>query len=502
MMKPSLEEVKMLAKEYNLIPVSMEVMGDVHTVIELYKTYHDEAYSFLLESVEGGQQWARYSYIGKNPFMIVSCKEGTTSVLRNQKQEVHQGHPIDVLKTLLNAYKSPQQEDLPPFTGGAVGYFGYDILQYFQQIPPHATNQKNTDELKFLFVDELIVFDHFKHSIQFVSNVHIPEGASDQEIESAYEAARQVINETMDHINSAKMNHYPSDLQPMIPQEVQLENIRSNMSKEEFFDMVHKAKDYIAAGDIFQVVLSQCFEMDVTADPLDVYRVLRVLNPSAYMYVLKMPDEVIVGSSPELLVKVDGDEVRTRPIAGTRPRGMTPLEDEQLAQELLADQKEVAEHLMLVDLGRNDIGRVSAYGSVDVASFMKIEKYSHVMHIVSDVVGTLRSDQDFFDALVSCMPAGTLSGAPKVRAMQIIAELEKEARGPYGGAIGYLSFSGNMDSCITIRTILFKHGKAYIQAGAGIVADSVAQSEYEETFNKAKALLKAIQTAEAMQVSL
>ncbi|MCQ6264153.1 anthranilate synthase component I [Fictibacillus sp. WQ 8-8] len=501
MIQPSLEEVQQLAGSYNLVPVSIELFADVHTVIELYQTYYKEDYSFLLESVEGGQQWARYSYIGKNPFMVVSCKKGKTTIKKKGQDETFTGHPIDILKSLLNQFKSPAHNNLPQFAGGAVGYFGYDILQYFENIPPHSKDVINTDDMKFLFVDELIVFDHLKQSIQIVCNLHVPENHSEQQIEEAYKKAEQSIHDTLAQLEN-NVNHPVPAFRYLPQQEADISAVQSNLTKEEFCRMVERAKEYITAGDIFQVVLSQCFESEAKADPLTVYRVLRIVNPSAYMYHLKMPDETIVGSSPELLVKVEGQQVRTRPIAGTRPRGKDMEEDQLLAEELLADEKEVAEHIMLVDLGRNDIGRVSEYGSVEVSSFMEIERYSHVMHIVSDVTGTLRSDKDFFDALISCLPAGTLSGAPKIRAMQIISELETQARGTYAGAIGYLSFSGNMDSCITIRTILFKNQKAYIQAGAGIVADSVPENEYEETFNKAKALLKAIQVAEAMELQV
>lgn len=501
MIQPSLDEVKQLAGNYNLIPVSIELFADVHTVIELYQTYYQEDYSFLLESVEGGQKWARYSYIGKNPFMVVSCKKGVTTVKKKQQDETFTGHPITILKSLLNQFKSPSHKDLPQFSGGAVGYFGYDILQYFENIPPHSKDVINTDDMKFLFVDELIVFDHLKQSINIICNLHVPEQYTEQQIEEEYEKTKVAIQETMRQLEQNVKHPVPS-FRSLPQQDVDLSSVNSNLTKEEFCNMVDQAKEYINAGDIFQVVLSQCFELDAKADPLTVYRVLRIVNPSAYMYLLKMPEETIVGSSPELLVKVEGQHVRTRPIAGTRPRGKTSDEDQQLAEELLADEKEVAEHIMLVDLGRNDIGRVSQYGTVEVSSFMEIEKYSHVMHIVSDVTGVLKEDKDFFDALISCLPAGTLSGAPKIRAMQIISELETQSRGTYAGAIGYLSFSGNMDSCITIRTILFKNDKAYIQAGAGIVADSVPENEYEETYNKAKALLKALKVAEAMEVTV
>jgi anthranilate synthase component 1 len=355
------------------------------------------------------------------------------------------------------------------------------------------------DDVQFMFCDQLIVFDHLKQHIKLIANVHIPSEATDAMIEAAYEEAQQSILQTLERLRQPlstdllAKKHMLSD--------VELDEIRSNMTKEKFCSNVVQAKEYIRAGDIFQVVLSQRFEVDTDATPLEVYRVLRTMNPSPYMYYLKMGEEVIVGTSPELLVRVEGSKVETRPIAGTRPRGETPEEDLAWEEELLADEKELAEHRMLVDLGRNDIGRVSRFGTVQTNTFMEIEKYSHVMHIVSNVVGELRDDKDFFDAFVSCMPAGTVSGAPKIRAMQIIAELEKESRGAYAGAIGYLGFSGNLDTCITIRTIIFKHGKAYVQAGAGIVWDSVPEKEYEETVNKAKALLKSIRMAEQVFVT-
>lgn len=326
--------------------------------------------------------------------------------------------------------------------------------------------------------------------------MHVPEDASPQAIEEAYQQACQKIDQTINKLQTA------AAVSPMqqtsVVSDVELGPLVSNMSKEQYMAGVEKAKEYIRAGDIFQVVLSQRFEMNTKATPLQVYRVLRTMNPSPYMYYLKLDDEVIVGTSPELLVRVEGEKVQTRPIAGTRPRGRTSEQDKALEKELLSDQKELAEHLMLVDLGRNDIGRVSEYGSVQCDSYMEIERYSHVMHIVSNVSGTLRKDKDFFDAFISCLPAGTVSGAPKLRAMEIIAEIENEARGAYAGAIGYLGFSGNLDTCITIRTIIFKNGKAYVQAGAGIVYDSVPEKEYEETVNKAKGMLKSIAVAEKM----
>lgn len=352
------------------------------------------------------------------------------------------------------------------------------------------------NDIQFMFCDQIIVFDHLKQQLLLVSNIHIADGANDREIEEAYNATLNKIDALTDEIRSVNIvTDIPNGNLDMDPE---LGEVESNLTKEQFIANVNQAKDYIRAGDIFQVVLSQRFNIETTVDPLHVYRVLRVMNPSPYMYYLKMGEQVIVGTSPEALVKVSNGKVETRPIAGTRPRGATVEEDKRLEQELLADEKERAEHLMLVDLGRNDIGKVSKFGSVRCDSFMEIERYSHVMHIVSNVSGELREDKDFFDAFISCLPAGTVSGAPKLRAMEIIAELENEARGAYAGAIGYLGFGGSMDACITIRTIIFKDNRAYVQSGAGIVWDSNPESEYLETVNKAKASLKAIRVAEQM----
>jgi anthranilate synthase component 1 len=386
---------------------------------------------------------------------------------------------------------------MPRFTGGAVGFFGYDLLQYYENLPAHRIDDLQMNDMQFMFCDQVIVFDHLKQQLQVIANVHVPSNAKESAIREAYNQAEAKIEATIQRLKT------PIDVPPMAgftPEMMNqdVEGITSNMSKEKFISNVEQAKEYIRAGDIFQVVLSQRFETTTEASPLHVYRILRSINPSPYMYYLKMEDEVIVGASPELLVRVEGENVETRPIAGTRPRGKTQVEDVALEKELLADQKELAEHLMLVDLGRNDIGRVAEYGSVHCDSFMEIERYSHVMHIVSNVTGKLREDKDFYDAFISCLPAGTVSGAPKLRAMEIIAELENEARGAYAGAIGYLGFSGNLDTCITIRTLIFKNGKAYAQAGAGIVADSVPESEYMETVNKAKAALKSIRLAESV----
>jgi anthranilate synthase component 1 len=496
MYTPEAQEVISLAKTYNLIPIVRHLLADTETPIRVFQHFYEEKRAFLLESVEGGVKWARYSFIGTDPFLMISAKNGTTHIETPEEKIVSGEKPIELLKAYLRSYTSPSLPDLPRFTGGAVGFFGYDLLQYYEKLPKHRVDDLKMNDVQFMFCDQVIVFDHFKQQIKVIANVHIPPAATDRDILLAYNETCRKIDATVERLKQplplANMTHHP------IAGEPELGDIHSNVTKEQFIANVNQAKEYIRAGDIFQVVLSQRFEIETDVSPLQVYRVLRTMNPSPYMYYLKMDDEVIVGASPELLVRVEDEKVETRPIAGTRPRGMTPEEDAALEKELLADEKERAEHLMLVDLGRNDLGRVSEFGTVKCDSFMEIERYSHVMHIVSNVSGKLRRDKDFFDAFLSCLPAGTVSGAPKLRAMEIIAELENEARGAYAGAIGYLGFSGNLDTCITIRTIIFKHGKAYVQAGAGIVWDSVPENEYQETVNKAKALLKAIRTAEAM----
>lgn len=495
MYTPEAKEVIRLAKEYNLIPVVRNLIADTETPIRVFQHFYEENRAFLLESVEGGVKWARYSFIGTDPFMMIRAKHGVTEIAGPEGTITSKDKPVDVLKAYLRDYKSPSLPDLPRFTGGAVGFFGYDLLQYYEKLPKHRKDDLQMNDIQFMFCDQVIVFDHFKQQLKIIANVHVPPHGTDSDIVRAYEATCSKIDATIERLKrplpAMSMTHRP------IPDDVDLGEVKSNLTKEQFIANVNQAKEYIRAGDIFQVVLSQRFEIETDVSPLHVYRILRTMNPSPYMYCLKMDDEVIVGTSPELLVRVEDEKVETRPIAGTRPRGRTPEEDLLLEKELLADEKERAEHLMLVDLGRNDIGRVSEFGTVKCDTFMQIERYSHVMHIVSNVSGQLATDKDFYDAFISCLPAGTVSGAPKLRAMEIIAELENEARGAYAGAIGYLGFSGNLDTCITIRTIIFKNGKAYVQAGAGIVWDSVPENEYEETANKAKGMLKSIRTAEA-----
>lgn len=491
-----LQGIFALAGKYNVIPVVRRLLADTETPIRVFQHLSRDKRAFLLESVEGGAKWARYSFIGTDPFLVLRLKKNKLSLEQDGKIEHHvTDQPLQLLREKLRSYRSPQIADLPPFTGGAIGFFGYDLLQYYERkLPPHDIDDLNMDDMQFMFCDQVIVFDHFKQQVLVIGNVHVADGASDKRIEEEYDRVCEAIDVTIDRLQQPTKPVVSRGTPPVDPD---LGDIASNLTKQQFIDNVNQAKEYIRAGDIFQVVLSQRFHIETEVDPLHVYRVLRTMNPSPYMYYLKLDDEVIVGTSPELLVKVDNGKVETRPIAGTRPRGKTPEEDLALEKELLADEKERAEHVMLVDLGRNDIGRVSTFGTVKCDSYMEIERYSHVMHIVSNVTGQLRPDKDFYDAFLSCLPAGTVSGAPKLRAMEIIAELENKARGAYAGAIGYLGFSGSLNTCITIRTIIFKNGKAYVQAGAGIVWDSVPESEYQETVNKAKGMLKAIRAAEA-----
>ncbi len=442
-------------------------------------------YSFLLESAIVGEKIARYSFLGNSPQKIMRLKDG-----RMNGRKVKS--PMKVLRKILK-YKT-QKNKLPRFSGGLLGYFSYDIVRYFEGIGSSAKDDLKHNDAEFMFVRDLIVFDHWREEILLISNLLLE---NEKGIERQFRKAQKKISELEKILREAKPQ------KPLYSESLCSEkkiDVRSNFKREEFEDAVRKTKEYIYAGDIFQAVLSQRFECEVSAyaftrDPLGIYLALKEINPSPYMYFLEFDKLKIIGSSPEILVKVDGRKVVARPIAGTRPRGGNIVEDEQLSREMLNDPKERAEHVMLVDLGRNDIGKVSKFGSVCVDEFMAVEKYSHVQHIVSNVAGELQEGKDAFDALEASFPAGTVSGAPKVRAMQIIEELEPSRRGIYAGGVGYFSFGGDMDFAITIRTIIIQNNKAYIQAGAGIVADSVPEREYEETANKGRAMLKAIELA-------
>jgi anthranilate synthase component 1 len=425
--------------------------------------------------VEGGETIARYSFLGCDPFLISRYREGK---------------PADFMQNLratMAGFRSVRLPDLPPFTGGAVGYFGYDMVRTIEEIPSKATDDLGTDDAVLMFYKTILAFDHLRHQIHIISNIIVEE--TDDSIETQYGKAVDEIRRI------EKLLRSPLDPPPLSQQEGDIV-VRSNFDKQDYLSAVSTAKEYIAAGDIFQVVLSQRFEVDLPVAPFEIYRALRIVNPSPYMYFLKMADSCIVGSSPEVLVKIRGRELSYRAIAGTRRRGRNEAEDDALALELAADEKERAEHIMLVDLGRNDLGRVSKYGTVHVEDLMFIERYSHVMHLVSALKAEMREGVDRWDALMACFPAGTVSGAPKVRAMEIIDELEPTRRGVYAGAIMYVDFSNNLDSCIAIRTLVVRGDKGYVQAGGGIVADSIPENEYMETVNKSRALLRAISLAQ------
>jgi len=492
---PSLAEVQTLSASYSFIPVSMTLLADQETPIRLYQKIRTRD-SFLLESVEGGARWARFSFIGKNPFQIVEAKGNEISVRRRDGSTTRlEGNPINFLRAETERYKSPKLPGLPRLSGGAVGFFGYNTLHYFEKLPPHSQEALRVPDMRFLFVDEMIAFDHLKQEIRLIVNLHVEESDSAAAIAAKYAQVCERLEELANQVSSPAVSDQRIPVAVEKPRSLTVE---ANMTREQYEQMVVQAKEYIAAGDIFQVVLSQRFSVKTEVDPFAVYRVLRTLNPSPYMFYLEYGDETVVGTSPELLVRVEDEKVEMRPIAGTRKRGATPQEDESLAADLLADEKERAEHYMLLDLGRNDVGRVSTYGSVKVEEALVIEHYSHVMHMVSHVTGELREGLHPFDALLSAFPAGTVSGSPKLRAMEIIAELETDARHLYAGAIGYISFDGSLDSCITIRTLVFQDGQAHVQAGAGIVADSVPAHEYQETRNKAAAMISALEKAEQL----
>jgi len=484
---PDRKTFRKMAKQGNLIPVFQEVLADMETPVSAYAKLEQGEYGYLLESVEGEERIGRYSFLGTRPRWILVGKGRKTWLKEGEKTtELDDPDPLSALERIMKGYEAVPHPGLPVFAGGAVGFMGYGMIRLIEEIPETKPDDLGMPDLYFMFTDSAVVFDHVKHRMVVVRHAEI-RGDADEAYDRAVKEVRRTVAEFRARLPVLLEKKRSSKRKP---------RFRSNFKREEFEDAVRKCKSYIRAGDIFQVVLSQRLSSRLSAHPFDVYRALRVVNPSPYMYYLRFGDLQIVGSSPEILVRVEGDEVCVRPIAGTRPRGTSQEKDEALERELLGDEKEKAEHIMLVDLGRNDVGRVCEYGSVHPTELMVIERYSHVMHIVSDVKGKLARGKTGFDALRACFPAGTVTGAPKIRAMEIIEELEPHQRGPYAGAIGYLSLSGNLDTCITIRTIVVSKDKAYVQAGAGIVADSQPAREYEETMNKAKALTKAIQMAE------
>lgn len=488
MKQTTFEEFVNLAKRATFVPVVKELVADLLTPVSAFlKVAEHSDYAFLLESVEGGEHVGRYSFLGKDPFLILRGRHGQTVMERAGVTTDADKPFVDTLRELMNSFQSPFVPGLPRFTGGAVGYFGYETAAWFEPTAARAgAGPSLGDDAGFMVFDTVLAFDHVQHRILLISNARI---SPDEDLRSLYQFACAKIEFLQSELERALSLKRPTGGEDV--------TLTPNMSQEVYESIVKRAKEYIAAGDIYQVVLSRRFEAEVSVDAFTVYRALRHVNPSPYMFFIRMGERSIVGASPEMLVRVEGRHAVTHPIAGTRRRGATDEEDQRLAEELKRNEKERAEHVMLVDLGRNDIGRVCDYGTVRVPTFMALEKYSHVMHMVSVVEGQLAEGRDRLDALVSCFPAGTVSGAPKVRAMQIINELEPSGRGLYAGAVGYLDFAGNLDFCIAIRSILLEHGKAYIQSGGGIVADSNPTAEFEETRDKARAMIRALELAQA-----
>ncbi len=483
--KPSFPEFVSMAERGNLIPVYKEFLCDTETPVTAYLKIKDKSFSYLLESAEGGERWGRYSFIGYMPYLTVLCRnsgielveEGDKRLLRDTR------NPLNSLREICRKFTPVTSEDLPPFQGGLVGYFNYDLIRKWEYIPGISPEDTDVGEALFTVSKRLIIFDHLTHQIKAVAFVWVREN---RDLKELYEIATREVDQTIEELQrplssvAAEEAFFLSHLEP-------------NFKKEDFEEAVQKAKDYIVDGDVIQVVLSQKFSGNVSADVFGLYRNLRSVNPSPYMFYLNFGKIKLIGSSPEILVRLTDKKIELRPIAGTRPRGEDPDADRDLEEDLMNDPKERAEHIMLVDLGRNDVGRVAVPGSVIVPRLMEVERYSHVMHIVSRVEGLLKPDMDCFDVFMSTFPAGTVSGAPKIRAMEIISELEPSARGPYAGAVGYFGFNGNMDFCITIRTIAVIKNSLSVQVGAGIVADSSPEGEYEETLRKAAAMLKAIE---------
>jgi anthranilate synthase component 1 len=486
MIQPDYRTFCRLAKRGNLIPVYDTVNADLLTPVGAYLSLaRDSRYSFLLESVEGGEKIARYTFVGADPAEVFRFRHGACVIEAEGRLHWEQANPIEFLRRRMALYRPVRLPGLPPLVGGAIGYFAYDMVRLIERIPAQSWDDLGLDDAVLMFHLGLVAFDHVQHRLWIVRDV-FTEGPGS--LRAKYDAAVREIHRTRraleQRLEPPKRRRKSSGVR-----------LHCNFRKPAYLAAVRKAKRYIRAGDIFQVVLSQRFEARTTAEAFEIYRALRVVNPSPYMYFLRLGEVAVVGSSPEMLVKVQGREAYYRPIAGTRPRGTRQEEDQRLEAELKADPKERAEHIMLVDLGRNDLGRVCEYGSVRVEELMFVERYSHVMHLVSSLRGRLRPEVDCFDALMACFPAGTVSGAPKVRAMEIIDELEPTRRGIYAGAILYLDFSGDLDSCIDIRTLVAKNGVACVQAGGGVVADSVPEREYQETINKARALFTALEAA-------
>lgn len=484
MYRPSLNEAKEIAADYKMIPVSREIFSDVRTPMEVLKILKNVSrHCFMLESLESAEKWGRYTFLGFDPKLELTCTNGVININSGTKITVNTKHPREYIQQILDENKSPRFDYLPPFTGGLVGYFSYDYIKYNEpSLKLDAEDQECFKDVDLMLFDKVIAFDHLKQKIILIANVKT------EELDSGYNKAVIEIESMVKHI---KHGAYQETQPAKITSE-----FRPLFKENEYCDMVNKAKHYIREGDIFQVVLSNRFEADFEGSLLNAYRVLRTLNPSPYMFYISGDDIEIAGASPETLVKLQDGSLYTFPLAGTKPRGKTDEEDLQNEKDLLSDPKELAEHNMLVDLGRNDLGRISRFGTVKVEKYLSIERFSHVMHIGSTVQGKIRDDKNALDAVDAVLPAGTLSGAPKIRACEIINELENNKRGIYGGAIGYIDFTGNLDTCIAIRIAFKKNGKVFVRSGAGIVADSVPETEYQECINKAQAVMNALKLSE------
>jgi anthranilate synthase component I len=495
---PTFEEFARLAHGHSVVPIYRQLIGDTLTPVSAFCKIQEGDWAFLFESVVGGERLGRYSFLGAGPFLRFEAYGNRVvlhasapggdgrSVTRTESQHAD---PLRLLEDMLAVYRAPHLPTLPRFCGGAVGYAAYDAVRYVENLPNPPADDRGLPDLCFAFYDRMVIFDHLRKTIAVVAHAHV----NPNDLPGCYDRACARVDRLVERLQQGVADLQLTDVAPLGTTN---RRYRSNFEPAAYEAAVEKCKEYIRAGDIFQVVLSQRLQTETHARPFDIYRTLRVVNPSPFLFYLKADALCLVGSSPEIMARVEGDLLTIRPLAGTRPRGATEEEDLRLAAELLADPKERAEHIMLVDLGRNDVGRVARFGSVRLSDVLAVERYSHVMHLCSTVTGRLQPGKTAFDALRSCLPAGTLSGAPKVRAMQIIDELEPHRRGPYGGAVGYIDFCGNMDTCIALRTMVLKGQTAYLQAGAGIVADSVPAGEREETLNKARGLLRALEMAE------
>jgi anthranilate synthase component I len=490
MYTPDFDAFCTLAQRGNLVPVYREILADLETPVSAFLKIDDGGDAFLLESVEGAEKWARYSFLGAAPELVVHSKGHTLVEERAGRPPRHRevADPLIAVRELLSRYRPVEVAALPRFSGGLVGYLSYDVVRFFETLPQHTRDDLDMPDLYLLLADTLLIFDNVAHKIKVVSHAHLDDGDNPR---AAYDGACAKVEALIERLQRPVVP--PPSVTARAPAPIGV-----NLTQDQYEAMVRRAKEYIVAGDVIQVVLAQRFECPLRAHPFNIYRCLRAVNPSPYMFFLRTGAHTLLGASPEVMVRLEGREVTLRPIAGTRPRGTEEKQDAQFEHELVTDPKEIAEHIMLVDLGRNDVGRVADIGTVEVTERLVVERYSHVMHLVSNVRGRLAAGLDCFDAFRATFPAGTLSGSPKIRAMEIIEELEPVRRGVYGGAIGYFGFSGNMDTCITIRTLLVSGNTVYIEAGAGIVADSDPEREHAECVNKSRALIQAVRLAEMM----